>query len=132
MDETGSPGRAKRIVVIDDDVRVRRALRALIESSEALSYAGEASSAVTGLRTAEALCPDAIILDLLLPSAEDGLELLALLVARDLDVIALSIHEVLEGVALAGGAAAFVAKAAGAGVLLDVLLDLPCRDRKVS
>ena len=132
MDKTGRASRLKRILVIDDDVRVRRALRALIESSEGLSFAGAAASAAAGLRAAEAVTPDVIILDLLLPAVEDGLQLLGLLVARDLVVVAVSIQEVLRGTALGGGAAAFVSKASGADVLLEALLDLPPVGSRVS
>lgn len=125
VEETRSRSPVKRILVIDDDGRVRQALRALIEACEGLSYAGEASSSITGRDAAAALTPDVIILDLLLPSAEEGFDLLSFLVSRGFVVVALSVREALQAAALQAGAAGFVGKPAGGGALLDLLLELP-------
>jgi len=111
----------RSILVVDDDARVRRAVRALIESSAGLSFAGEASSGPTALRADEALVPDVVLLDLLLPSAEEGLAVLRRLVARGRAVVAVSIGDTMSGAALAAGAATFVGKGAGPDPLLDAL-----------
>ena len=111
----------RRVLVVDDDARVRHALRALIASSPELSLAGEASSSSDALRADEELVPDVVLLDLLLPSAREGLAVLGGLVARGREVIALTIRVELRRAALEAGAAAFVEKGVSPDVLLDVL-----------
>lgn len=114
-------GETRRVLVVDDDARVRQALRALITSSEGLLLAGEASSASDALRADEDLVPDVVLLDLLLPSASDGLAVIHGLVARGREVVALSIRVGLRTAALEAGAAAFVEKGVTPEALLDVL-----------
>ena len=111
----------RRVLVVDDDARVRHALRALIASAQGLSLAGEASSAADALRADEDLAPDVVLLDLLLPCARQGLDVLERLVARGREVIALSIRVELRRPALDAGAAAFLEKGVGPDALLDVL-----------
>jgi DNA-binding NarL/FixJ family response regulator len=111
----------KRVLLVDDDARVRNALRALIRSSHGMSVAGEASSAADAILADEELEPDVVVLDLLLPSAREGLDVLERLVRRGREVIALSIRVELRRAALAAGAAAFVEKGVSPDVLLDVL-----------
>ena len=115
----------RRILVVDDDARVRRALCALIRSAPGLSVVAEASSGPATLRADEELDPDVVLLDVLLPSLREGLEVLAALVARGRAVVALSIREELRATALDAGAAAFVEKYAGPDTLLQVLRDVP-------
>lgn len=107
--------------MVDDDARVRHALRALITSSEGLSLAGEASSASAALRADEDLVPDVVLLDLLLPCASDGLAVVDALVARGREVVALTIRVELRTAALEAGAAAFLEKGVTPEALLDVL-----------
>ena len=124
---TGPDGASVRILVVDDDSRVRRGLCALIRSSPGLSVAGEASSVGPACEAEELLAPDVVLLDLLLPSAEDGFELLSRLAAKGRPVVALSIRDVLRPAALAAGAAAFVEKCAGPDVLLQTLREVVAR-----
>lgn len=105
----------------DDDGRVRRALCALIESSPGLAVAGEARSATATLRADRELAPDIVLLDVLLPTAEDGLDVLRRLAANDRPVVALSVRESFRAIVLAAGAAAFVEKYAGPDELLATL-----------
>ena len=102
---------------------------ALIESS-GLSVAGDASSGLGAYQAFEALHPDIVVLDLLLPSAEDGLEVLRRLVASGRAVVALSIREALRDDAIAAGAVAFVAKYAGPDALLETLREVAARVQK--
>jgi two-component system KDP operon response regulator KdpE len=62
-----------RILVIDDEVQIRRLLRVMLESGGFVVH--EAESGLLGLSEAAALQPEAIILDLGLPDL-DGLEVL--------------------------------------------------------
>jgi CheY-like chemotaxis protein len=137
---TGTAGAPAQILVVDDDARVRAAVCALIESS-GLPVAGEASSGTGAYQAIEALDPDIVVLDLLLPSAEDGLdvllpsaedglEVLRRLVASGRPVVALSIREGLRAQAIAAGAVAFVAKYAGPDALLETLHEVVARVQK--
>ena len=111
----------RRVLVVDDDARVRQALRALIASSEGLTLAGEASSGTDALRVDENLVPDVVLLDLLLPFASDGLAVIDALVARGREVVALTTRVELRTAALEAGAAAFLEKGVTPEALLDVL-----------
>ncbi len=123
---TGTGGTA-RVLVVDNDARVRAALCALIGSSPGLSVAGEASSTSAAYEAEARLCPDVVILDILLPTAQDGLAVLRHLAATGRVVVALSIREGLRTAALGAGAAAFVEKYAGPDVLLETLREAVAR-----
>ena len=58
-----------RVLIVDDDVRVRRALRSLLECAPDLTVVGEAGSARSAKRLDLELLPDVVVLDLLLPQA---------------------------------------------------------------
>ena len=124
--DVGHAARTRRVLIVDDDARVRHALRALISSSDGLCPLGEASSARGALAADEELGPDVVLLDLLLPSVDDGLEVLAVLVARGRTVVALSLRAALAAAALAAGAAAFVEKGASPDHLLSTLRCAGC------
>lgn len=116
-----------RILVVDDDARVRRALCALIRSAPGLSVAGEASSTRAAYEADELLSPEVVLLDVLLPSAEDGFEALRRLVAKGRTVVALSIRDGLRAAALRAGATAFVDKYADPDVLLQTVQEVSVR-----
>ena len=116
-------GRAS-ILIVDDDARVRRALCALIESSPGLSVAGEASTKSGAYQADEALRPDVVILDILMPTAQDGLEVLRHLASTGRAVVALSIRDGLRAAAFAAGAGAFVEKYAGPDALLQAVREV--------
>ena len=111
---------------MDDDARVRHALRALLDVSDDLCPCGEAVTGPEALAVDEELDADVVLLDLLLPSAEEGLEALAALVARGRAVVALSICAALATTALEAGAVAFVEK----GITPDHLVDTLRRARR--
>ncbi len=125
--DTTRPGGTARVLVVDNDPRVRAALRALIESSPGLSVAGEASSASGAYQADARLCPEVVVLDVLLPTAQDGLEVLKRLAESGRAVVALSIREGVRAAAVAAGAAAFVEKYAGPDALLETLRDVAAR-----
>jgi two-component system nitrate/nitrite response regulator NarL len=121
-DITRTAGGRARVLVVDDDARVRRAVCALIRYSPGLAVAGEASSATETLRADDELAPDIVLLDLLLPSPDEGLDVLRRLATGGRTVVALSVREGLRTTAVAAGAAAFVEKYAGADELLAALV----------
>jgi DNA-binding NarL/FixJ family response regulator len=115
-----------RILVADDQPKVRSALRLLLEQEPGLSVVGEAAETESLLAQAEATCPDLVLLDWELPSlqatdpstpptgseAGSGHRLLSALRALcpHLLVIALSGRPEARQAALAAGADAFVSK----------------------
>jgi NarL family two-component system response regulator LiaR len=62
-----------RVLVVDDHVVVRRGIRALLATVDAVEVVGEAQDGQEALEKIEALCPDVILLDLLMPRM-DGIE----------------------------------------------------------
>ena len=119
----GDPRKAPklRVLVVDDDVRVRRALRGLIECASDLAVVGEAGSARGARRLDLELDPDVVVLDLLLPQASDGIDVLRELRGRDRPVVAISRMGELGPQAMAEGAHAFLEKH---GRDVDDLLDM--------
>jgi DNA-binding NarL/FixJ family response regulator len=118
------PGRAATgkltVLVVDDDARVRRALRTLIESSPDLTVAAQAATETQTLQLDLQLEPDIVVLDLLLPAASNGLNALRELIRRGRPVVAISISGGLRAAALGAGADAFLEKG---GREMDRLLD---------
>ena len=125
MQETvpGDPRNAPqlRVLIVDDDARVRRALRGLIECAPDLTVVGEAGSTQSAMRLDLELGPDVVVLDLLLPQAPDGMEVLRQLRGRDRPVVAISRMGALGPEATATGAHAFLEKH---GQDVDDLLDM--------
>jgi DNA-binding NarL/FixJ family response regulator len=114
VQETVPEGRRKaprlRVLVVDDDARVRRALRSLIECSPDLTVVGEAGSTPSATRLDLELLPDVVVLDLLLPQAPDGMQVLRELRGRDRPVVAISRMGELGPQAMVEGAHAFLEK----------------------
>jgi DNA-binding NarL/FixJ family response regulator len=110
-----------RVLIVDDDARVRRALRSLIDCSPDLTVVGEAGSTRSAKRLDLELRPDVVVLDLLLPQAPDGMQVLRELRGRDRPVVAISRMGELGPEAMVAGAHAFLEKH---GRDVDDLLDM--------
>jgi two-component system, NarL family, invasion response regulator UvrY len=110
-----------RVLIVDDDARVRRALRSLIECSADLSVVGEAGSTRSARRLDLELLPDVVVLDLLLPRAPEGMQVLRELRRRGRSVVAISGMGELGPQAMVAGAHAFLEKH---GRDVDDLLDM--------
>lgn len=108
-----------RVLIADDDARVRQALRALLEPEADLTLVGEAGTADETLAQARALQPGVILLDLLLPDRGTVLTLLPTLAAWP--VVAISVRGGLRDVALRAGAVAFVEKGAAPEAMLAAI-----------
>jgi DNA-binding NarL/FixJ family response regulator len=100
-----------RIFLADDQIKVRLALRLLLEHEPGLSVVGEADEAENLLAQVRAIQPDLVLLDWELPGLQTS-ELLPALhsLGCSLKVIALSGHWEACEEALAAGADAFVSK----------------------
>ena len=101
-----------RIILADDQPKVRLGLRLLLEQEEWASVVGEAVEAESLLALAEVAQPDLVLLDWSL-QASAAVDLLPALRTHcpSLTVIVLSGQPGIEEYALEAGAAAFVSKA---------------------
>ena len=66
-----------RVLVIDQDPRVRAALRQLLASEPGLEVCGEAADAAGALGQLAARLPDVVLIDPLLPTAAAGMPVLS-------------------------------------------------------
>ena len=100
-----------RVLLADDQSRVRSALRLVLEQQQGVSILGEAVDATSLLDWVKAACPDLVLLDWELPGLETD-SLLSALRARcpHLKVVALSGRPEARQAALDAGADAFVSK----------------------
>jgi NarL family two-component system response regulator LiaR len=62
-----------RVILTDDHAIVRKGVRALLATEPDIQIVGEASNGVEAVTQAEALCPDIILMDLMMPKL-DGIE----------------------------------------------------------
>lgn len=101
-----------RILLADDQSKVRSALRLLLEQEPDINVLGEAVDATGLLDWVRVACPDLVLLDWELPGQQQPVDLLATLRTRcpHVLVIALSGRPEARAAALAAGAHAFVSK----------------------
>ena len=71
-----------RILVVDDHAIVRKGIRALLAEVGDIEVIGEASDGQGAVEQAEALNPDVILMDLVMPRV-DGIEAIRQITARD-------------------------------------------------
>jgi DNA-binding NarL/FixJ family response regulator len=68
-----APGRALRILIVDDHAAVRRVFRELLQERPELHVVGEAANGIEAIAEARALRPDVILMDISMPEM-DGVE----------------------------------------------------------
>ncbi|UCG82597.1 MAG: response regulator transcription factor [Dehalococcoidia bacterium] len=118
-----------RILLADDQVEVRSALRLLLDQSDGMAVVGEVAEAKELSTKLESACPDVVLLDWELPdlrAAESLVELRSR--CPRLMVIALSSRPEARHTSLAAGADAFVSKGDAPEVLLATVDQLGQRD----
>jgi DNA-binding NarL/FixJ family response regulator len=113
-----------RVLLVDDQAVVRRALRARFHLEPDLEVVGEASTGTEALALAQTLTPDVVLMDLQMPEM-DGIEATTALrrVAPQSVVVILSISDDAQtrGQAQAAGAVAFVEKRGVTDALLSAI-----------
>jgi DNA-binding NarL/FixJ family response regulator len=102
-----------RVLVVDDELRVRKGLRMQLELEPDLTVVGEAEDGLAAMMLATALKPDVVVMDLRMPGLDGfgatqnlrGLE-------HAPEVVVLSLHDdaCSRALAAAAGAAQFVGK----------------------
>jgi DNA-binding NarL/FixJ family response regulator len=111
----------KRILIVEDEISVRNAVRTFLEHHSKFEVCGEATNGVEAVEKAKSLHPDLIILDLSMPHM-NGIEAASLLLSRlpNTPVVVYTMFGDVLGKQLAAalGVAAIVAKSDGLAVLL--------------
>jgi DNA-binding NarL/FixJ family response regulator len=116
------PGVPIRVLIADDDHRVRTALSALLTSSAGFDVVGPCATTDNALTLAREQRPTVALVDLLLPEAHDGLGLLRAITDEfRIPAIAMSIDGGLRNSALVAGATWFFDKSGTADLLLGAL-----------
>jgi DNA-binding NarL/FixJ family response regulator len=117
---TDEPARRIRVLLVDDHAMVRRGMRDFLGLHSDLEVVGEAASGAEAIERAEALHPDVIVMDLMLPGI-DGIEATARVkaVLADVEIVALTsfIEEARVVAAIEAGASGFLLKDAEADEL---------------
>lgn len=117
-----------RVLIADDDARVRNALRTFLSAHHGFEVVGEAGSTQLALELARSVNPCVAVVDVLMPNVQDGLGLLRVLTSElSLPVIAMSLRSTLGPSALAAGASEFLTKD-GSSERLLVALRNACRN----
>jgi DNA-binding NarL/FixJ family response regulator len=110
----------KRILIVEDEVSVRNALRVFLEHHSPFEVCGEAANGVEAVDKASALHPDLVILDLSMPHM-NGIEAASLLRARmpRVPIVVYTMFGDVLGKSLAAalGVAAIVSKSDGLTIL---------------
>jgi DNA-binding NarL/FixJ family response regulator len=99
--------------MVDDHPMVRQGLRAIVEQFEGLQVVGEAADGREGVRLAQSLRPDVVVMDVNMPTM-DGVEATRQITATcpSIVVIGLSVHNSpqVESAMKEAGAAAYLTK----------------------
>lgn len=104
-----------RILLVDDHAVMRMGLASLLGTQKGLTIVGDAGDGETGLRLAQKLRPDVVIIDLLMPGM-DGAETTARLkkALPDVNILILTTYGTADGIAhaLKAGASGALVKTA--------------------
>ena len=113
-----------RVLIVDDHAMVRRGMRDFLDLHDDLEVVGEASDGLEALEVPDALLPDVIVMDLLMPRM-DGIVATAELKARhpaiEVVVITSFIEEDRITAAIEAGASGFLLKDAEADDLAGAI-----------
>jgi DNA-binding NarL/FixJ family response regulator len=112
----------KRILIVEDEISVRNAVRIFLEHNSRFEVCGEAANGAEAVERANALQPDLIIMDLSMPHM-NGIEAASLLRRRlpNTPVVVYTMFGDVLGKQLAAalGVAAIVSKSDGLAILLS-------------
>jgi len=111
-----------QVLIVDDQARARKSLRALLSTWPVPQKVREAASGQEAVRLVEQAQPDVVLMDICMPGM-DGLQATRLIKARcpQAKVVVLTMYGEYEAEAMTAGADAFVAKGEPADCLLATL-----------
>lgn len=125
---SGGPDTRIRLLVADDDPRVLAAIGATIALAPDMVMVAAAADAAAALACAERTDPWVALVDVLIPDAVTGLELVAGLAQEPAcGVVAMSVRSGFRQAALAAGAVAFVEKSGDIDAILDAVRSAAAR-----
>jgi two-component system response regulator DesR len=111
-----------RVLIVEDDPRVRTGLCRFLSASSGFEVVAEAGSASVALTLARQHAPAVALVDVLLPEARDGLGLLRVLTGElGIPAVAISIQGGLRMSVLAAGAYQFLDKDGTPDLMLAAL-----------
>ena len=122
-DTSSRPCKRRRVLIVEDDPRVRSALSGLLTASEGLCVVGVAATGRDALDARGWL--DVALVDVRLPDLEDGLLVIRTLAAEGHPVVALSASAAARAASIAAGARAFFEKDSHPDALLAALHQSP-------
>lgn len=118
----GRPERSIRLLVADDDARVRAAIDQTIALEPDLVIVADAADAADALALASRVSPQVALVDVLIPDEATGLALVRRLASGSgCAVVAMSVRGGLRAAALAAGAVTFVEKGSDIDAVLDAV-----------
>ncbi|WP_327043898.1 response regulator [Microbispora sp. NBC_01189] len=109
------------LLVVDPDRRVRHALAIFLDALPHVTVAAACATGAEAEALAARLRPDACLIDLHLPTIEEGLATASALAALGTRVIAVCTDVTVEAAAITAGAAAFLGKDRAAEALPSLL-----------
>ena len=112
-----------RILIVDDQQRARRSIKALLATRFKLVDTCEASNGIEAVRCVEECRPDLVLMDARMPEM-DGIEATRIIKSKlaQVPVIVLTMYSEYRAAALAAGANAFLIKGEPVEQLLAVLI----------
>jgi YesN/AraC family two-component response regulator len=113
------------IMLVEDNIHARRALKALISQQEGINVIAEASNGQEAICKIEAQVPTLMIMDMRMP-VMDGLETTRIVKARweQVKIIILSMYTDSQSAMLAAGADSFLAKGCSIETIVSVIRSL--------
>ena len=116
-----------RILIVDDQRRARRSVKALLATKFQLAETCEAANGIEAIRCVEECKPDIVLMDARMPEM-DGIEATRIIKTKSthIPVIVLSMYPEYEADALAAGASSFVSKGEPPERLLEALTKVSC------
>ena len=113
---------AKRILIVDDSLSVRRAMRSFFETETSFEICGEASDGAEAVAVAQELKPDLIVLDFSMPRMNgiEAAQALQPILPTTPKILFTAHHNIVpEPLARSAGLDAVVSKADGIGKLVE-------------
>jgi CheY-like chemotaxis protein len=111
-----------RILIVDDQQRARRSLKALLATMFQLTETSEAANGMEAVQCVEECKPDVVLMDARMPEM-DGIEATRIIKTKSahIPVIVLSMYLEYQEAALAAGADAFISKGEPSEHLLEAV-----------
>ncbi len=108
-----------RILIVDDSEAVRHGLHSILQSNDDFEVVGEAVDGEEGVRRADELKPDVVLMDAQMPSVS-GIEATRQIKQStpDIKIVILSVHVEHIDEGIAAGADCFLAKDSSRGELI--------------